>query len=113
MTARNDIIFGADNSLLSHADNCKNNFLILGEGPTYINRSFGLPEKNFSINFTKASTKFCLSLHYNVDNSYLFVNGKEILKFKADNKNDNFRTQFCLGSISNGFGATESREEVS
>ena len=40
----------------------------------------------------------------------MFVNGKEILKFKADNKNVNFPTQFCLGSISNGFRATESRE---
>ena len=40
----------------------------------------------------------------------MFVNGKEILKFKANNKNVNFPTQFCLGSISNGFRATESRE---
>ena len=49
-----------------------------------------------------------MSLHYNADNSYFFVNGKEI--FKADNKNINFPTQFCLGSISNGFSAAESRE---
>ena len=39
-----------------------------------------------------------------------FFSGKEIFKFKADNKNGNFLTQFCLGSISNGFTATESRE---
>ena len=49
-------------------------------------------------------------MHYNADNSYLFVNGKEILKFKADNKNVNFPTQFCFGIISNGFSTTESRE---
>ena len=42
--------------------------------------------------------------------SYLFVNEKEIFKFKANNKNVNFPTQFCLGSISNGFSALESRE---
>ena len=54
--------------------------------------------------------KFCLSLHYNGDNSCLFVNGKEIFKLKGDNKNVNFPTQFCLGSISNGFSALESRE---
>ena len=35
---------------------------------------------------------------------------EKIFKFKADNKNFNFPTQFCLGSISNGFSATESRE---
>ena len=46
-----------------------------------------------------AHTKLCLSLHNNGDNSYLFVNGKEIFKLKADNKNVNFPTQFCLGSI--------------
>ena len=56
----------------------------------------------------KENTKFCLSLHYKGDNSYLFVNGKEIFKFKSDNKNVNFPTQLCLGGISNGFSATES-----
>ena len=42
-----------------------------------INGSFGLSE--FRINFTKANTKLCLSLHYNADNSYLF-NGKEMFQ---------------------------------
>ena len=109
--ARNVVIFGVDNSSSSHSDNRKNNFLILGEGSTYgINRSFDAPEKKFSINFSKVNTKFCLSLHYNDDNSYLFVNGKEIFKFKAENKNVNLPTRFCLGSISNGFSSLESRE---
>ena len=63
-----------------------------------------------SINFSKANTKFCLSLHYNADKIYLLVNGKEIFKFKAGNKNVNFPTQFCLGSISNRFSAADSRE---
>ena len=40
----------------------------------------------------------------------MFVNGKEIFKFKADNKNVNFPTKFCFGCISNGFSANESRE---
>ena len=77
--ARNVVIFGGDNSSSSHADNGKNEFLVLGEGLTYgIN---GAPEKRFSINFTKAKTKFCLSSHYNHDNSYLFVLGlKQIIK---------------------------------
>ena len=37
----------------------------------------------YSTNFTVDNKRFCLSLHYNGDNSYLFVNGKEIHKFKA------------------------------
>ena len=53
--------------------------------------------------------------HYNGENSYLFVNGKEILTFKANNRNVNFPTQFptpntCLRIITIRFGATESGE---
>ena len=57
---RNVVIFGVGNTSSSQADNRKNNFLILGEVPTYgINVSFGSPEKKFNINFTKTNTKFC------------------------------------------------------
>ena len=99
-TARNVIIFGVDSTSSSHADNRKNSFLILSEGPTFgINGNFGYPEKRSSINFGKSNTKFCLRLHYNADNGYLFVNRKEIFKFKVSNKSVNFPTQFCLGSI--------------
>ena len=107
---RDDVIFSIGNSSSSHANNHWNKFLVLGEGPTYcINESFGSPEKKFSIKFSKAKTKICLSLHCNGDNSY-FRNEKEIFKFKANNKNVNFSTQFFLGIISNGFAAIESRE---
>ena len=40
-------------------------------------------EKMHSINFTVTKKKFCFSLHYKGANSYLFVNGTEIYKFKA------------------------------
>ena len=47
--ARNVVIFGVDSSSSSHTDNCKNDFLVLGEGDTFgINRSFGAPEKKVS-----------------------------------------------------------------
>ena len=39
-----------------------------------------------------------------------FFNGKEISKLKANNKNVNFLTQFCLRSVSNRNSATESTE---
>ena len=46
-TARNVIIFGADISASSYADNRRNNFLILGKGSTIqVNGSNGSPEKN-------------------------------------------------------------------
>ena len=34
-SARNFIVVGVDNSLSSHSDNRKNNFLVQGEGPTF------------------------------------------------------------------------------
>ena len=67
-------------------------------------------KKKISINFTIENTKLCLSVHYNVDNSYLFVNRKEIFKFKANNKNVNFPTRCCLPSISDEFSNIECRE---
>ena len=106
--ARNVIMFGVDNSSSSHSNNRKKNVLLLGKGPTFgINGIFGVAEKKFDINFSKVNTKFCLSLHYNDNNSYLYVDGREIFKFKSDNENVNFPTQFCLGSVSNGFSAFE------
>ena len=73
--------FGVDNNSLSGADNLKNKCLVLDKGNTFgINGSFGAPEKKFSINFSKANTKFCLSLYYNANNNYLFVNEKKIFK---------------------------------
>ena len=53
------IIFGINNSSLSHSDNCKDNFEILDEGPTFgINGCFGSKGKTFSIDFSKANTNF-------------------------------------------------------
>ena len=69
--ARNVLIFGVDNNSESHASNCKNNVLVLGEGPTdNTNHSAGFEERKFGINFSKERTTFCMSLHYNHDNSY-------------------------------------------
>ena len=53
----------------------------------------------YSINFAVAKNKFCLSLHYNGANSYLFVNGTEIIKFKAKDS-EIISSRLCLGNIS-------------
>ena len=53
----------------------------------------------YSINFTESNKKFCLRLHYNGENSYLFVNGTEIYKFKAKDS-ETVATPLCLGNIS-------------
>ena len=62
----------------------KKDILILGEGPTQgLDGTTLTTQKKYSINFTQNNKRFCLSLHYNEANSYLFVNGTEIIKLKA------------------------------
>ena len=66
-------------------------------------------EKIYSQNFTAANKKFVLSLHYNSDNSYLFVNGKRKLKFKA--KDDQIVKEIlCLGNISDDWTAANAQK---
>ena len=56
-------------------------------------------EKMYSISFTVTKNKFCLSLHYNGANSYLFVNGTEIHKLKAKDS-EIVAAPLYLGNIS-------------
>ena len=56
-------------------------------------------------NFRKQSKKFVLSLHYNGDNSYLFVNGSQELKFKSS-VNYLDRNLLCVGNISSDWSLT-------
>ena len=58
----------------------------------------------YPISFTVAKKKFCLSLHYNWENSYLFVNGKKIVKFKAKDS-EIVASPICLGNISKDWSA--------
>ena len=96
---QNVLIFGVDMSFSTRSDNKKKDMLVLGIG-----RREGLEhtltvEKMYSINFTVIRKKFCLSFHYNGANSYLFVNGIEICKFKAKDS-EIVASPLYLGNIS-------------
>ena len=80
--AINFVIFGVDNTSWPHTDNQKMTFLVvLGQGLTEgINNSLGAAKKK-GVSLSKANTKFSLSLHYNGDESYLYVNKTKICKF--------------------------------
>ena len=66
-------------------------------------------QKKYSQNFAAANKKFVLSLHYNGDGSYLFVNGKQELKFKA--KDDQIVKEIlCLGNISDDWTAANAQK---
>ena len=53
----------------------------------------------YSINFTVTRKKSCLSLYFNGANTYSFVNGTEIYKFKAKDS-ETVASPLCLGNIS-------------
>ena len=100
---QNVITFGADMSSSVHVSNKTKNILVLGKDFTQgLDRIAIYAEKVYSINFTKTNTKFCLSLHYNLSNKYLFVNGTEINKFKTKDS-EIIAAPICLGNISREF----------
>ena len=82
-----------------HIDNKKKDILIIAKGPTQGLEHTLTAEKLYSINFTTENTKFCLRLHYNGANSYLFVDGTEIIKFKAKDS-EIIAYPLCLENIS-------------
>ena len=95
---QNVLIFGAEMSSSSHIDD-KKDILVLRKGPTQGLEHTLTAEKMYSINFTVTKKKFCLSLNYNRANSYLFVNGTEIHKFKAKDS-EIVAAPLCLGNVS-------------
>ena len=108
--ARNILSFGADMSFSIHATNRANHIYLMGTGLTQgINDTTIYAEKNFYRNFTDFGKKIVLSLHYNGDNSYLFVNGRQELKFKA--KTDQLvKEKLCIGNLSDQWTTSESEK---
>ena len=106
----NAIVFGVDNSSLSHADNHKNNFLVLCECPTFeINGSFCSPEKGLLLMLVNQTQNFAwVFIIMLIIVIYLLMEKKSLI-LKPTIKMSKFLTQFFLHSISNGFSATETR----
>ena len=87
----------------THHNNKTKNVLVLGKDFVQgLKNTTIYVEKRYSTNFTVDNKTFCLSLHYNGDNSYLFVNGREIINFK-DKDSKIVPYPLCLGNISKDF----------
>ena len=81
---KNIIIFGVHRSSSAHIDNKNKDILILGVSPTQgLDDTTLIAETQYSINFSRSVRNFCLSLHYNESNDFLFVNVRKIYQFKA------------------------------
>ena len=98
---RNVLIFGADMSFSIHKTNRANHIYLMGDGLTQgINDTTIYVEKKYFRNFTEPDVKFVLSLHYNGDDSSLFVNDRQELKFKC--KTDQLvKEKLWIGNLSN------------
>ena len=83
---QNVMIFGVDMVMSDvscssgHVNNKKKDNLILVKSPTQGLEHTPTAEKMNSINFTVTRKKFCLRLHHNRANSYLFVHSTKILQ---------------------------------
>ena len=107
---RNVLIFGVHESSLVHKNNKENDIFIIGDGFVQgINDTTLYAQKLYSQNFTAVNKNFVLSLHYNGDNSYLFANGKQELRFKA--RDDQIAKEIlCLGNISDDWTAANAQK---
>ena len=107
---RNVLIFGVDMSFSVHATNRANNIYVMGDGLTQVIHDTTLyVEKNYWRNFTDPGKKFVLSLCYNGDDSYLFINGRQELKFKAKT-DQSVREKLCIRNLSDQWTASESEK---
>ena len=61
-----------------HIANKNKNILILGEGQTQVlDDTILTAEAKYRINFTQSGKRFVLTIHYNRNNSFLFVKAKK------------------------------------
>ena len=107
---RSVIIFGVHENSIIHANNKANNIFVMGdEFVQGINDTTLYAKKMHSQNFPQPDTKFLLSLHYNGDDSYLFVNGKQELKFKCKTEHL-VKEKLCIGNVSDKWTSSESEK---
>ena len=88
-----------ESSNSSHLTNKTQNIYVLEKDFVQgINNTTIYAENIYKTNFIEQSKKFVLSLRYNGDNSYLFVNGSQELKFKSS-VNYLDRNLLCVGNF--------------
>ena len=99
-TARNVIIFGVYMSGSIHASTKTKNFLVLGKSLIQLIENIAIyAEKTYSLNSSAENKIFVLSLHYNGDNSFLFVNGQKVTQFKTKDDVFNNGRVLTIGAL--------------
>ena len=88
-----NVIFGVDNSSPVHIDGTnKNTSVLCGGSAQGLDNAAITAKAEYPINFAESGKRMVLSLHYNENNSFLFVNAVEIKP-----------SQLCVVNISKDF----------
>ena len=108
--SRNVLILGADTSFSIHRNNRAKHIYVMSDGFTQgIHDTTLYVEKKYFRNFTEPNENFVLSLHYNGDDSHLFVNGRQELKFKC--KTDQLvKGKLYIGNLSDQWTTSKSEK---
>ena len=89
----------------SSMHNIRINVGILDRVPTQgLDDTMIAAEAEYSMNFSRSNSKFCLSLHYNESNSFLFVSATKIYQCKAKN------SEIKIGNILGGFSVNNMKK---
>ena len=102
---RNLILYGADMKNSSHTTNKKHRLYILGKIFTQrlqYGATIYAEHDYVKVNGTQVNKKFILSIHYNGDNLYMFINGVQKFKLKAMSS-FNLDNLLVIGNTSTNF----------
>ena len=93
-----------------HIGNKKKDILVLGKGPTQgLDDTMLMTETKYFVNFRDQKRKFCLSLHYNGSNNFLFVNSTKIYQLKAK-ISETTPYPLCFRNISKDFAVNNMKK---
>ena len=91
-----------------HIDNKKRRFHFWERSKKGLGEHSLTAEKMYSIIFSATERRFCVSLHYNGANRYLFVNGVETIKFKVSGV---IPKVLCFRNVSKDFSARNMKKK--
>ena len=108
--ARNVLTFGANMSFSGHRTNRANHIYLWFQALRQVLMILRYMQKRTFIETLQILVKkVMLSLHYNGHDSYLFVNGRQELKFKC--KTDQLvKEKLCIGNLSDQWTTSESEK---
>ena len=111
------IVYGVDTKDSKYSSNKKRHIYVLGKSGNFIQGlQYGTriyPESDYNkVNASKMNVNLVLSIHYNGNDSYLFINGVKQFQFKAMDKL-NLKNSLLIGNVTTDFEKTSEYDKTS